>query len=83
MESIAEAALYYMATSIHAAGGKAEIYSAIKSGQSLGAVQKLAHAFLEITDATSLKSQDPLFASGGRHDCLWPKATMFLKSLDV
>ena len=38
----------------------------------IGAVQKLAHTFLEITDTTSLKSQDPLFAAGGRDSWFSP-----------
>ena len=76
MESITETAFIHMATSTHA-GGRHTVWHVI------GAVQKLAHTFLEITDTTSLKSQDPLFAAGGRHDCLWPKATRFLMSLDV
>ena len=80
MTSITDTAFIHMATSTDAdtdANRRQAVWHVI------GAVQKLAHTFLEITDTTSLKSQDPLFAAGGCHDCLWPKATRFLMSLDV
>ena len=58
MTSITDTAFIHMATSTDAdtdADRRQAVWHVI------GAVQKLAHTFLEITDTKSLKSQDPLF----------------------